>query len=161
VIAVWLAQRQRTFGRAGQRNCKPNQSENTKLPFAHATVKASPLRFDPLTRRLAPTIDSRSASGPGPHRPKRRTLPFWRHPCADAANFRQFTEFIGGKRLQDTSRLSGRKTFNLKPNGSFLDFASTQIEFRPHDLKLRLVRVARDSAEATCFIWGESFAPST
>ena len=75
VIAVWLAQRQRTFGRAGQRNCKPNQSENTKLPFAHATVKASPLRFDPLTRRLAPTIDSRSASGPGPHRPKRRPLP--------------------------------------------------------------------------------------
>ena len=114
MIAVWLAQRQRTFGRAGQRNCKPNQSENTKLPFAHATVKASPLRFDPLTRRLAPTIDSRSASGPGPPRPKRRTLPFWRHPCDDAANFRQFTEFIGGKRLQDTSRLSGTKCLQLR-----------------------------------------------
>jgi hypothetical protein len=54
-----------------------SSSENTKLPCAHAPVKLSPLGSDPLTRRLAPTIDSRSAAGPGPHRPKRRTLPFW------------------------------------------------------------------------------------
>jgi len=42
-----------------------------------------------------------------------------KHPCDDATNFRQFTEFVGGKRLQDTSRLPDRNTFNLRVISAF------------------------------------------
>ena len=119
VIAVWLAQRQKRFGRAGQRNRKPNQSENTKLPCAHAPVKVSPLRFDPLTRRLAPTMDSRSASGPGPHRPKRRILPFW------PASMRPPQPTCDG-----SPNLSAQKISEYKPTSQYLFRFSERPVFR-------------------------------
>jgi hypothetical protein len=72
---------------------KDGVAVSVKLPFAQASVKASPLRFDPLGRRLTPTIDRRSAAGPNPYRPERRTLPFWpvftrisRHACVNSPN---------------------------------------------------------------------------
>ena len=97
VIAVWLGQGQRRPGRAGQQNRKPNRRANMNLPFAHAPVKASPLRFDPLPRRLTPTIDNRSASGPGPNRQNGEPAVLAGLHAITATNFRSFTEFMGAK----------------------------------------------------------------